>query len=207
MRTICPSIAYIGPLFNLSVLLKRLKHNCLWKSTGTLVLLLLLSASASAQLFDGYTKWPRPKQTYKRLKAGYGLPYGQFGVNGELGTKIFAGTAGLGMVVGNNITPSVGFSLGTRLYVLPEEKQARPRLSAHYGVNGVFKENNNQRTAIGLAFGVGFEHLITPNVAYDMDVMVPINSTNTARPNNSQLESKAIASIGIGIYFNSPNLR
>ena len=67
----------------------------------------------------------------------------------------------------------------------------------------MFKENNRQRTAIGLSFGIGFEHKITPNVVYDMDIMVPINATNTARPENSQLESKAIASIGIGIYLTS----
>ena len=168
---------------------------------------LLLGVTANAQLFDGYTKWPRPKHTWKRVKAGYGLSYGQVGVNGELGTKIFSGTAGLGLVTGNDLTPTVGFTVGTRLYMMAEEKQGRVRASAHYGVNGVFKEDNRQRTAIGLAFGIGFEHRITQNVVYDMDLLVPINSTNSARPQNAQLESTAIPSIGIGIFFNSPDLR
>ena len=168
---------------------------------------MLLGLAGNAQLFDGYTKWPRPKHTFKRVKAGYGLPFGQFGVNGELGHKIISGTVGLGLAAGTDITPTIAFTLGSRLYMMPEKKLVRPRVSAHYGVNGVFKENNKQRTALGLAFGIGFEHRITQNVVYDMDLLVPLNGTNTARPDNRQLESRAIPSIGIGIFFNSPDLR
>lgn len=167
----------------------------------------LLVPDGTAQIFDGWTKQPKPAAIYTRYKLGFGLPFGQLGFNAELGTGVFAGTLGVGVVSGTDINSTFGASLGIRTYVMKEEKSVRPRLSAHYGVNGVFKENNRQRTAWGLAFGIGFEHRLTDRIVYDMDLSIPLNGTNTARPVNKELESKAIPSLGIGIYLSSPDLR
>lgn len=182
----------------------------MYKPLRTYLLLLaalLCGSTAHAQLFDGFTKHPRPAQIYQRYKVGFGLPFGQYGFNAEWGIKPLALNVGVGYISGTNVSGTAAFTFGLRGYMLAEARKVRPRLSANYGVNGVFKEDNVQRTAFGLAVGIGFEHRLTDRVVYDMDLMIPLNGTNNSRPANRELENRAIPSLGIGIFIDSPGLR
>jgi len=90
---------------------------------------------------------------------GIGVPYGVVGINGEFAVhKYFSLSAGLG----SSIFSGLGYAVGARAYLKPAENKWRPRISMHYGVNGVIASQESfgsssysGKTFSGLTLGLG----------------------------------------------------
>ena len=138
---------------------------------------------------------------HSRIKIGFGLPQGVLGINAEFGIDRIALTAGIGYAKFKNTPGTLGFHVGLRGYILSNEKQFRPRLSAHYGLSNRYVENEISTSAYGPTVGIGFEHKVTDFIVYDIEYTFRINALNTYRPSNNALESIASPHFGIGVYF------
>jgi hypothetical protein len=138
---------------------------------------------------------------HTRLKVGYGLPQGVIGINGEFGVERFATTAGIGYAAFRNTIGTIGFHVGFRGYFFTNEHNFRPRISSHYGLSNIYKENEINTLTYGPTVGIGFEHKVTDFIVYDLEYIFRINSLNTYRPANKTHESFALPQIGIGIYL------
>ena len=138
---------------------------------------------------------------HTRVKVGYGLPQGVIGINGEFGLDHFAITAGIGYAAFKNTIGSIGLNGGFRGYIFTNERTFRPRISGHYGLSNIYRENEISTLAYGQTVGIGFEHKVTEFIVYDLEYIFRINSLNSYRPMNKTYESLALPQIGIGIYF------
>lgn len=138
---------------------------------------------------------------HTRLKVGYGLPQGVLGINGEFGLDHFSLTLGLGYAAFRNTIGAIGFHTGFRGYFFTNKHNFRPRISGHYGLSNIYKENEINTLTYGPTVGIGFEHKVTDFIVYDLEYIFRINSLNTYRPVNKTHESLALPQIGIGIYF------
>jgi hypothetical protein len=138
---------------------------------------------------------------HTRVKIGYGLPQGVLGINGEFGLDRFAMTVGIGYAEFRNTIGTIGFHTGFRGYFFTNEHNFRPRISGHYGLSNIYKENEINTLTYGPTVGIGFEHKVTDFIVYDLEYIFRINSLNTYRPVNKTHESFALPQIGIGIYF------
>lgn len=107
--------------------------------------------------------------------AGFGVPYGILGVgleinalpylslNGGLGTTIFSG---------------VGWNVGARGYFRKPGPVWRPRISAFYGINGIYAEDFGHpanASYTGVTVGVG-QLFLWQQHGFDLDLMYIINS-------------------------------
>lgn len=116
-----------------------------------------------------------PFGTTGTVGVGFGVPYGILGVgveinalpvlslNGGLGTTIFAG---------------VGWNVGARAYFRKPGPVWRPRISAFYGVNGIYAEDfghPDNASYTGFTVGVG-QLFLWQQHGFDLDLMYIINS-------------------------------
>lgn len=140
-------------------------------------------------------------QINKAIKVGYGIPYGTIGINGEFGLPRVTITGGIGYAQYINTKGRLGFGLGFKGYFVKNERKLRPRLGIYYGLNNIYEEDEKETPTYGPSLGIGFEHKLTDNIVYDIEYTFIGNKYNTYRPANSSLESIALPSIGVGIYF------
>jgi len=116
-----------------------------------------------------------PFGTIGSVGAGFGVPYGILGIgvefnalpilslNGGLGTTIFSG---------------VGWNVGARAYFRKPGPVWRPRISAFYGINGVYAEDfgdPDNASYAGLTVGLG-QLFLWQQHGFDLDLMYIINS-------------------------------
>jgi len=141
---------------------------------------------------------------FRRVKTGYGIPYGFLGINGEIGSAYVSAHAGIGYVAFvRDVKGAIGYTIGMRGYFMKPEKNIRIRLSASYGVNGAYLEDNKQYVVRGFSVGAGMEHkfIKKKNLYYDLDIIVPLLFTNNTRPQNEELEINSFPSFGVGWKF------
>ena len=162
--------------------------------------------NCDAQIFGRYSNFKKRPDYFKSAKAGFGLPYGIFGACGEIGIKYFSILGGAGVSLIGRAGPAFGWSVGARAYFMPDKerripKKIRVRIGAHYGVNGVYKEDGVRHVATGVSLSGGIQQRFKDNFFYDMDINILMNSTNSFRPTNRELEYPAFPSIGIGVIL------
>ena len=92
--------------------------------------------------------------TFVKLGAGLGIPYGGFGAAAEIGTSYVSVLGGVGSLV-----YGPGWSVGGRVYALPPEKVWRPHATVVYGATTFYKitgayETNGILKGFGIYLGV-----------------------------------------------------
>lgn len=140
-------------------------------------------------------------QMNTRIKIGYGLPQGIFGINGEFGFDYITFTSGFGYARFRDTKGAFGFHVGFRGYFLSNERKLRPRISTHYGLTNIYNEDGKNTVVYGPSAGIGFEHKITDFLVYDIEYTFIINPLNSYRPTQRTVESIALPQFGVGIYF------
>lgn len=111
---------------------------------------------------------------------GLGVPYGAFGLNGEVAVhNNFSLSAG----IGSTIFAGLGYAVGARAYFKPVGTAWRPRISIHYGVNGLTarQESNSSSNSLpydgktfnGITIGIGYAAMFGQrrNSGFDFDVV------------------------------------
>ncbi len=112
---------------------------------------------------------------------GIGIPYGIFGVNAEYyPINNLSLSAGLG----STLRAGAGYDIGIQYYFAKKGDNWSPRLSAHYGTNGIlqttlsvfgttFKED--YESFEGLSVGVGFKNMMG-NSGWTFDILYVVSS-------------------------------
>ena len=136
-----------------------------------------------------------------RIKLGYGLPQGVFGINGEFGLDYITFTTGFGYAKMRTTSGAFGFHVGFRGYFMSNERKLRPRISTHYGLNNIYNEAGVNTPTYGPSAGIGFEHKVSDFIVYDLEYTFIINPLNSYRPAQKSLENIALPQLGVGIYF------
>ncbi len=106
---------------------------------------------------------------------GFGIPYGILGFNLDINLISYLSvSAGFG----TTIFAGIGYATGIKAYIRRPGKIWRPRLSAFYGVNGIYIDNidtNYNEKFNGITVGVG--QLVTwQRHGFDLDFMYLVNS-------------------------------
>jgi len=110
--------------------------------------------------------------------AGFGIPYGGIGINGEYAVmKNVNLTAGLGTTV----VAGAGFSIGIKYYLKEDGNTWRPRAAAYYGTNGAFEvigRGGSKDTFSGLSVGLGQKWMFGASQKHglDLDLMFIVTS-------------------------------
>jgi len=116
-----------------------------------------------------------PFGTIGSAGVGFGVPYGILGINLEIKALPFLSISG---GLGTTIFSGVGYSVGARGYFRKPGPVWRPRVSAFYGINGMYAEDFNHpanRKYAGFTAGVG-QIFLWQKHGFDLDLMYIINS-------------------------------
>ncbi len=154
-----------------------------------------------------YVPFTKKPDMFQMARVGFGIPYGCFGVSGEVGVTYFSLTGGVGYFVLSRGGTAPGWSLGTRIYFMKDKhKRRRPRkvrirAGLYYSVHGVYIEDDTRHIATGFSWSVGIQQRVKDNFFYDMDLNIIMRQSNSFRPTNRNLEIPAFPSIGVGIAF------
>lgn len=130
-----------------------------WFSLSLLFLLTFLSASIALGS-DG--------ESNKTLSWGLGIPYGVIGCNLEIKPCEYVGLTG-----GIGISPDgLGWSLGSRVYLMSKEARVRPRLGIYYGTNTYIEYfNGTYEAKKGTSAGFGMDIKINDRCAIDTEII------------------------------------
>ncbi|MFQ5334884.1 MAG: hypothetical protein ACE5DN_02300 [Flavobacteriales bacterium] len=154
-----------------------------------------------------YVPFRKMPDIFQMARAGFGIPYGCFGVSGEVGVTYFSLTGGVGYFVLSRGGTAPGWSIGTRVYFMKDKhrrrrpRKVRIRAGLYYSVHGVYVENDSRHVATGFSWSVGMQQRVKQNIFYDMDLNIIMRQTNSFRPQNRNLELPAFPSIGVGMAF------
>jgi len=101
-----------------------------------------------------------------RVGVGYGIPYGGLGVNYEFSpVDCFSLDAGVGATSGDP-----GWSVGTRVYFVTQEKTFRPRISVSYGTVALLESATGKwKNDNGLSSGLGFQWVFGEKKEWSVD--------------------------------------
>jgi len=140
------------------------------------------------------------------IGAGFGIPYGIFGLNLDLRLfKYLYFTGGLGTAI--FVTPM--YNIGGKLFLRSGNHKWRPRLSAYYGTNGfLYVEDGDIResfTGASLALGQQWTLGITKAVGIDFDVVYIVDDSKIEqrfqelKSQGYQFEIEALGNVKISL--------
>lgn len=138
------------------------------------------------------------------LGIGIGIPYGVFGVNSEVEA---ISNLNLSLGFGSTLLAGIGYSAGLKYYLINSEKQLRPRISSHYGTNGLIQREsfgfNTYEKFSGLNAGAGFlwRFKKAGKTGLDFDVMGLISSGVFQRAEELGIEEPGRIRFSVGYRF------
>lgn len=106
---------------------------------------------------------------------GLGVPYGILGINGEY---FFLRNLSLSAGIGTSIFAGPGYSAGLRLYLRSPENTWQPKVSAHYGTNGLIATGGFSQTYRGLTLGLGQIFMFGPRKTDGIDATLTYLATS-----------------------------
>jgi len=128
---------------------------------------------------------------------GFGIPYGMSGVNAEYylidNLSISAG-------LGATLVAGVGYDIGVQYYFGNKGDGWIPRISAHYGTNGVIKTNyrfsdEEGESFDGLSAGIGFKN-VRGNSSWAIDLYYVVTSDMFDRVNELEALNYEVSTYG-----------
>lgn len=106
---------------------------------------------------------------FLRYAAGYGIPYGYLGINGEFSLLEYVSLmGGMGYSPGGS-----SWIMGARVYTNRRSRRFRPRISMLYGTVSVLSKRYGPEETYendqGYGFGLGFEWKVVDPARYSLD--------------------------------------
>ena len=130
------------------------------RSTSTLLLVTVLCFPAKAN------------STEHVFGLGFGLPYGGFGVNYEIGVEDYVAPVGGAGYLPDN----VGWNVGARVYFPGRESKFRGRITILFGTNVLLERKGYSKsdysTEIGASGGIGLKWRFGTSSAFDADLFL-----------------------------------
>lgn len=186
---------------------KKVTYNFVFRSLVSTCLLICLCLSSTktcqAQRYHPRTSYYTDtfvKGPFLRLGFGYGIPYGQLGLNGEYTLFDYLSmTGGLGYSPGG---PS--WIMGVRIYVNEPARRLRPRISAMYGTVSVLSKKYGPEETYendqGYAYGLGFEWKFLDSGKHSLDFDI-IMTDYDVPPGYEKRGPRIKFSVGYGRIF------
>ncbi len=126
---------------------------------------------------------------------GLGIPYGVFGVNAEYypidNLSISAG-------LGTTLLAGAGYDVGVQYYLGNKRDGWIPRISAHYGTNGVLKTSSDEESESfnGLSIGIGLKN-VRGNSRWAIDLFYVVTSDIFDRIDELEAQGYEVSSYGL----------
>jgi len=108
--------------------------------------------------------------------AGLGAAYGTLGLNVDVSLHDYFSLSG---GIGTTVFAGAGYAIGARGYMRPRTKMWRPRISVHYGVNGLIAvEDEDAEKFAGLILGAGFNQMFGTRLKHGFDFEIVYMATD-----------------------------